>query len=249
MHNPKLPNVNHRYNLEWYHQRFKDAQPGQLKGEISPTYLWSQTAPQEIFEYNPNIKLLAILRNPVDKAFSLYLFYRQIGVLRDISLREALEERPDLLSRGLYYQQLSRYFGLFPLRNVKVVLFDDMVTDKVSLLYEIEKFLGVEKFIPVNVDEKINPTKATRFSRVTYGIEKARQFLRQRQVFWLLELMRKTNVAKLGQLIVQKNTFVPANKLSLNPVDRDWLINYYRMDIEKLGGLIDRDLQFWTTSA
>jgi len=245
MHNPEVENANYYYNLDWYHNHFSSAKKNQIKGEFSPTYLWSRTAPKKIFEYNSDIKLIVILRNPVEKLFSLYLFYQQIGVLQNISFRKTLKKRPDLLTRGLYYQQLKKYYDLFPYNQIKVLLFNDLLTNKTDLLHRVEEFLGVEEFVPNNVGEKINPTKTSKLPFLNYTIEQTRRFLREKKAFDILHIIRKVQFDNFAKLLLRKNTVCFDQKPKLQSDDRAWLIDYYQKDIKNLEGLIGRNLRVW----
>ena len=115
--------------LEWYHQFFANAAGGQIRGEVSPSYLWSESAPARIKDYNPTIKLLAVLRDPVERSHSHYLYRMQRGALPAISFEDALERNPFILHRSLYGRHLRRYFELFPREQIKILMHDQLRED------------------------------------------------------------------------------------------------------------------------
>ena len=105
---PGLANSNRTKSSEWYLSFFRSADEKQLKGEGTTTYLWDPDAAQNIFEFDPEIKLIAILRNPVHRTFSSYLYGLSNGVFTKMGFSEFVKQRPDMLTRGLYYQNLQR---------------------------------------------------------------------------------------------------------------------------------------------
>jgi hypothetical protein len=129
-------------------------------GEASPLYLYSPKAPERIRHYIPNTKLVAILRNPVERAYSQFLMFVRDGrePLRDFA--EALRQEETRMRNhwewtwqytrvGFYYVQLQRYFDTFDRSQISVYLFDDFNTNPVSVLQDIFQFLGVnDSFIP-----------------------------------------------------------------------------------------------------
>ncbi|MFX0093714.1 MAG: sulfotransferase domain-containing protein [Candidatus Hodarchaeota archaeon] len=124
--------------LKWYTAFFKDAQSHQLKGEMTHSYLWDKYAAKTIYRFNPNIKILAVLRNPVDQILSRHLHFIQYGGRRQIPLEKSLD-----LTRCvqlLYYNHLKRYFDLFPRENIKVAFYDDLVKDNISFLKTSQNF-------------------------------------------------------------------------------------------------------------
>src|SRR5512139_536133 len=95
--------------LDWYRSLFAGAAPGQLVGEDSTTYLASRRAPERIARLLPSVRLIAMLRDPVARAYSNYWHnVRRARTAR--SFEETLRLEPgSLLTRGFYAEQLARY--------------------------------------------------------------------------------------------------------------------------------------------
>jgi hypothetical protein len=146
--------------LEHYLQSyFFNAPEEKLWGEKSTNYLESSVAAARIYQDLPGIKLIFILRNPVDRAFSNYLWSRMNGLeeedfataidqeeLRSRNLPENLKyARPfDYFARGLYVKLLRPYFDLFPSDQILVLKFEDLTVDPGRLTACIHQFLGVQ---------------------------------------------------------------------------------------------------------
>jgi hypothetical protein len=150
-----------------YTALFSDAQTETALGEATTSNLYFPGAAENIQHFIPDAKLIAILRNPVDRAFSGFLHaVRKNHEQRDF--REALEQEPvdsdfiwwgngDYYIRpGFYSKQLSRYFERFDREQIKIVLYDDLTNDPQTLVRELFGFLGVDESFQLDVSRKHN---------------------------------------------------------------------------------------------
>lgn len=128
-----------------------------LAGEVTPSYLYWKPAMERIWNYNPQIKLIILLRNPTDRAFAHWNM-QQFKGREPLDFLDALKEEPSriaqpisvesrrfaYLDRGFYSNQLERVFRFFPRRQVKMVKFEDFRDRKQETLDGIFEFLGVK---------------------------------------------------------------------------------------------------------
>lgn len=124
-----------------------------LCGESSSYYLADPKAPAKIKAYNPDMKLIAIVREPVSRAYSHYLLYDRRGK-QEFSFRDTIElqlkDKPDvpdvynLVELGRYEHQLANYYKHFPKEQILVVLFDDFTKRQVETIERILTFLEVD---------------------------------------------------------------------------------------------------------
>jgi len=242
---PELENLNHAKPIEWYLRFFEGATPDQIKGEATPAYMWDEPAAKKIQQFNPNIKLIAILREPVARAFSHYLHWKHKGVVISADFRQGIIEREDILGRGLYYAQLKQYADLFPSENMKIVLFDDLQNDGRKLLEEIEGFLGIEKFIPENIDAVSNVSRTPRYWIINKFLTTLRLRLRRSKLNFVTDIIRGLGLARLAMKIMQSNARVLESKPTIPADLQASLKQYYQEDIEKLEKFINRDLSSW----
>lgn len=242
---PELPNYNATQPLSWYLAHFDAARPGQLRGEASPAYLWDQAAPARIAAHNPRIRLIALLRDPAERAFSQYLYYIQRGVSGRMTFEQALERRPDLLTRGLYAQQLQRYLDLFPREQLHIAFYDDLRSDNRAFLGTVQAFLGIPPHFPENMDAASNVTGAPRFPLLNRAIAWVRYPLRKYNPQAVMRLVRRSGLARLQERIRLANTRPLAERPSIDPGTRRRLHEYFREDIRALERLTGRDLRAW----
>jgi Sulfotransferase domain len=159
---PKFFLVDHMYakGLSFYADTwFAGARPDQRAGEKSTDYLESAVAAERIARDLPHVRLVFILREPADRAYSNYLWSRMNGIETD-SFENALaleEERERTLperwkfarpfsyfSRGLYADLLQPYFARFRDDQILVVKFEDIITSPASLAVRVQSFIGVD---------------------------------------------------------------------------------------------------------
>src|SRR5437763_14670366 len=146
-----------------YHRNFKPKKKQhRVIGEASPIYMYWETAPYRIWKYNPKMKWILALRNPVDRAFSAW----NMETKRDhekLPFAEAIEKEPErcrmalplqhrvysYVDRGFYAHQVRRLFNIFGRDNVLVLLNEELRNDHRKTLRRVFEFLGVDSsFVP-----------------------------------------------------------------------------------------------------
>ncbi|MDP6935300.1 MAG: sulfotransferase, partial [Myxococcota bacterium] len=130
--------------LPRYRDHFAGAAPGQLVGEDSTTYLTSEGAPARIARMLPEVRILAILRDPVQRTWSHYWHLVSSG-RSVLGFEDALlSQRGTLLKRSIYAPGIQRYLSLFPREQVKVVFFEELVGQTQQTVDRVCDFLGLE---------------------------------------------------------------------------------------------------------
>ena len=149
-----------------YHRSFDPASPQRLLGEVTPAYLYWPTAAERIARYNPAMKFIMVLRNPVTRAFSQWNMARQ-RKREPLTFLEALKAEPErvrtmppelakrftYVDRGFYARQLERLWRHFPREQTIAFKSEELLGSPASVLARIAEFLGVAPF--PRVEEKI----------------------------------------------------------------------------------------------
>jgi hypothetical protein len=155
-----------------------------LLGSCTPIYIYWRPAMERIWTYHPKIKLLVLLRNPVDRAFSHWNMQRYRG-LENLDFLDAVQEEKNraqqaqplqlrkfsYVERGFYAVQMERVFRYFPRDQVHVIKFEDFRRDARGTLDAVCDFLGVEPIKKINRAE----IGSTPYARKMAGSE--RQYL------------------------------------------------------------------------
>lgn len=144
-----------------YHGLYTDEALEKCTGDVTPIYMWMRGCLERLQAYNPDCRLIVILRNPVERAYSHWAMEREKGkarggFLRGIATEIALSLRPgraqhrvySFLSRGFYSGQLERLFAIFPRERVLVLSNDDLSLYHAETLGEVYRFLGVRDIAP-----------------------------------------------------------------------------------------------------
>lgn len=150
--------------IEAYRALFAKAPPAvRAIGEASPTYLRSENAAAGIKRHIPQARLVAILRQPVDRAYSAYVMARRDGREKAASFEEALaSERAGtaadeyFYSARAYHECLQTYYAHFPREQIKVLRYDDLVADAPGFMRTVFDFLGVDPDAPIDTSGRRN---------------------------------------------------------------------------------------------
>jgi hypothetical protein len=130
-----------------YERLFEGVAAERAVGEASPQYLKSTVAAERIAAALPGVRLVALLRHPVDRAYSSYLHSLRDALERR-GVEEALQPGSRYVELGLYHPQLSRYFERFDRSRIKVILYDDLAADPAAVMRDLYAFLGVDESFP-----------------------------------------------------------------------------------------------------
>ncbi len=236
-------------DVEAYEALFAGATPGQARGEASPMYLYSPLAAERIAARVPEAKLVAILRDPAERAFSHFLHLRRDNLEPCTTLAEALAREPERIAEdwdwsfhyralGYYDAQLARYAERFPADRVHVVLYEDLSDDPEGVVRGVYRFLGLEGFQP-DVRAKLNtggvPKEGAAWRVASQYDHPLRRIFRP----LLPHRLRLALLSRLRQRAMERPT--------LDKATRADLVAGYRGDLLRLQERLGRDLTAWLT--
>jgi hypothetical protein len=237
-------------NIGTYQDLFRGGSGKKALGEASHSYLYEPRAAAEIKRYVPEAKLIAILRNPIDRAYSHFLHMVRSGTEPLDDFAQALREEEvrihkertfqDYIGRGLYYQQLKRYFGTFPQEQVRVYLYEDLSGAPISTVQDAFRFLKVDDSFVPDVSLRRNVSGQPKYKTLD-GLLRRQSRIKHAAKIYLPARMR-WRLSKTFDDLKTRNLAEPP------PVQskvRRHLIGVYREDILKVQELIHRDLSGW----
>jgi hypothetical protein len=137
-----------------FEKHFEPARPGQVVGVKRPNLLGYPECPERLHQHMPSLKIIAILRHPIDRAISGYFHYMKTGILPIVPVEAGmrkildgqyahLERAQEVLEFGLYGKHILHYAEFFPRENIHVVLLEDMKHDAQGQLAGLYEFLNV----------------------------------------------------------------------------------------------------------
>jgi hypothetical protein len=231
-------------SLEEYLDLFAGVPKRLRAGEATTSYLYSRSAAQEIKRFQPNAKIVMVLRDPVDRAYSNY--WDQIE--ENLSFEEALAAEPKRIQQGWRYayhyfeggryaEQVSRYLQVFGHDAVRIYLFEDLIGDAGNVCRDIFLALRVDPDYPIDVSGAYNPSGLPRSAFLSKLLHE-RSSIKEPIKKILPPSLRQDLKASLRAVNVR-----PAPQM--NPETRSRLRAIYRDDILRLEQLIARDLSNW----
>lgn len=229
-----------------------------------PNYIGKEEVPARIYKDLPRVKLIAVLRNPIDRVVSAYFHYIKDGFLPVLPLNEGinlilsddkfLDKYPraaEILEFGLYYKYLELYLDYFDNRQLKVYLHHEISKKPEVVIKDIFKFLNVNQdYSPSNITSR--PLKAV-YSPKRLFFNRFITHMRYKYLYNNTRLEEK-ELSVFNRFFIKACLYVdqhllsqiyPALKPQLTKELRGVLINYYRNDIEQLEEMLKTDLSSW----
>lgn len=242
------PNPSAAQPLDWYLSFFADASDDQICGEFSTPYLWNQTAATRIHAFDPAMRLMAVLREPVQRLFAVYLFGAQRGHFRPHqTFEETLEMFPHMIERSMYAMCLSRYFDLFPADQIHVALHSDVRADPANEVQRVHEFIGVEPMLPEELDREVNVTGKPVHPRVTRVLWKVRNRLLESRAEPAIALATRLGGQRAYRHLQRSERFPAPPKMLPDTESR--LREALTPDILKLEVMLHLDLSAWRGSS
>jgi hypothetical protein len=236
----------HAFVKEWnaYSQLFRKVNGEKAIGEVTNSYLYSHEAAKNIIKKFPQAKIVMMLRNPVDRAFSHYLMDLRIGYETEdfmTALKKDMARNPKgwgisnlYVEVGMYCEQVKRYIETFPESQRRIYIFDDFVKNTEATMKDLFRFVGVSERTDIDFSKKYNPSFIPK-NKIIVKLNNMKQ-----AKDWLKSLLPKSVKSKF------KNTFYTDKDLpKIKPEERKFLQDIFRDDVMKLSELVKRDLSYW----
>jgi hypothetical protein len=230
---------------EWYESQFERCSQSKRAGEFSTTYLFDEQTPERIHRRYPNARLIACLRNPMDRAFSNYINDIKAGAVSpDTKFMAAVKQHPEYIEQGRYAIQLKRYSDFFGRDQFLVLLHEDSRSDPLSFMQSIYEFLGVAKsYVPSLLNTKINVARIPRFPIMEHLMNNIAEGLREYGFDRLVWYVKKS---KLPDAVRHINTQKKRGAdLKLNDNERRYIYEGLRQDIDEVSRMFGRTLDEW----
>ena len=245
----------YKKGISWYEREyFSKCSVERAVGEISPDYMYFEKVPERIRrDLGKNIRFIFILRNPADRAYSHYLMTVFRGIERELFDRAIILEKERIergfwekihfsyVTRGKYYEQISRYLRYFSKKQMLFLIFEENIKTNINFtIGEVLNFLEVNN-IELNTNVNRNPAVEPRSKYLRDIIRQPNPIKRVSRAIIPFPSIR-SRVRKFIEKLNQQKCSIS----SLDPSLKMRIINDYFMDdIKKLEKLLERDLSFW----
>lgn len=221
-------------NLEDYQRLFETAGDAMAIGESSPLYMESPVAAANIRRVIPGAKIVVSLRHPADRAISGYQMKLRHGG-KTQAPDDAFSLEAHCVQASFYYENLKRYYDLFPPEQIKVILFDDFANNPLRLMQDLYGFLDVDADVAPDVKRKHNVGVVPRRGWLN-------RFLTNRHMRSLLDPVIPDALRKMAKTLHHENMVKPP---PVSPEQRRHIATLFREDVLRVQELIGRDLEGW----
>lgn len=230
----------------WYESHF-DGLNSDIRFEASPSYFHDPRTPERVRSFDPAMRIVCLLRDPVERAFSNHLHELIKGhIPPSTSFEDGLANNPSYTEQGMYGTHLRRWFSCFDKEQILILLAEDVRSDTAGQAARVYEFLGIERDFSTNLlSERRNVSDRARFG-------------------WLRTALRAQGRAmrRMGleeQLVALKHAPPFRQLLKLNSVDvrdeippmlaetRQRLMETFADQITETEALIGRDLSLWSS--
>jgi hypothetical protein len=239
-----------------YRKVFAGVRSAKAIGESSVSYLYFPQAGRRIRQFIPDARLIAILRNPVDRAYSKYRQLRrdraeslsrfeQAVAAEEARMRDNWSPAWFYVDRGFYYRQLEPYYDLFPSSQIKIIIYDDFTKDPKAIVESIFSFLGVATDFRVDFSRRYNISEVGNVPRNILLYDLA---ARSSWVSTTTRAVLSKRLLRQVRPIVKKLVIRETNDTEVSPLTdeaRQNVMCVFREDIRMLQDLIQRDLSCW----
>lgn len=244
-HNWRKLATNYQEGNEWLESKFSHHKSGQIRGEITPSYLADPCSPKLIKERFPDARILISYRNPTE---ALYSHYHQVAKHQPVpsSFEGFLEEHSEFIQQRFYHTHTLRFLEQFPASQIHFILYDDISTNPAKVIVELFSFLQVAAdYVPPSLNVVVNERKAPRSLFVRNAIGGVREWMNSDPK--LLPLRRFVRLVRLHDLgdWIQKKNLRPGGFPPMKSETRARLLSTYTEENLKLGSLLERDLSHW----
>lgn len=235
-----------------YLELFEGVKNEKLIGEASTGYLYDELSPKLIKGFCPAAKIIVLLRNPIDMAFSLWKYMTAHGGER-LSFEDALNEESNrkenrsmssfsgrrenyyYVERARYFSQVKRYVDTFGADSVKILLFEEFINSPIATCQDVFDFLETSNRFEPTISV-INAGGAARFRWLRYLKNRRYPFLRR---------VIPIKARHVARVFVRDINVVRSEGVRMTDEIRDLLHSKFRDDVALLQDLTGNKFQVW----
>ena len=243
LRNQKIYYDKNRINtLKKYHRLFERTDVN-LIGEASVSYLFYEDVPKKIITYNPDVKIIIMLRNPIDRAFSHYLMDFRLGLVSE-SFETIIRKQSEHKNANLFYQQyvkvseytnqVKRYSEVFSKKNIYIIDYEVFKNQTSDIVDDVIIFLGLD-----------NNSKSFSNKRYNAYKEPKNNIIRSIYAFIPFRNMLSNILPEYINKTISDLLFDSGKKPKLSKSIRDFLKKHFESDVIELSKFLNKDFSKW----
>jgi len=234
----------YHFGFHWYEKHFSG---GMVTGENSPSYFCDSRVPKRVQEYDPNMKIIVCLRDPVERLVSHHAHEVRLGhVDTSLPFSAALQNNPMYVEQSMYAKYLKQWLAVFPRAQVLILLQENIRLKPEEIAKELYAFLGVDtEFQSSFLEKKANPSIKPKFAGLEGVLKQSAKYLRALGLDFLVKRVKHLPWVHKARQKNMRNIhhILPA----LTEDDFRSLDATFRSDLEHLQLLTGLDLSSWST--
>jgi len=223
------------FGIDYYSKYFKNCSSESVKGEFTTTYLHDKKVAGILKKHFPDLKIIILLRNPVEKCFAQYIGLGNPGLFN--SFEEAITKEPEFIRRSFYTEYVREYIEKFPRQNILIGIYDDLKKSPEKFIAKVYTFLGVNnEFVPENLHRKVDSEK------IKIVTDVRNKFISSNKVFNKIYIFSK--ILKINK-IIKKIFLYTTKEPKIKEKTQVYLKSLFKQDVENLEQLIGIKLDSW----
>jgi len=238
--------------VDFYNSHFSHYADEGAIGEFSPFYFLSRSAIERMYKNFPSGKILVLVRDPVERAFSNYIYRKRRGFEKEGVFSNAVRKNDFYLERGMYGKYLEFVYTIFPREQIHVMRYRDIKKDPLGLLEALYTFLGVDaSYVPEDLlGKKVNASSQVRYHWLFINkiINKRKDLKKKAIGRAILRGLRVLGFHHVAKFVLRKNRAKISKKISEDVLPlsvRKKYLEYFVKDIELLEKLTGRNFEEW----
>lgn len=232
-----------KHPISWYESQFVECAADSKKGEFSVTYISHPKAAERIHQHYPDVKLLAIVRNPVKRAFSNYLHsIRKGDIPANLAFPDYIDDECRLVP-GHFAEHLERFYAYFDTQQIQVIVTEEFAQNSLQGYQDIYRHIGVNDtdFVLPGSDERRNVAKSYRFLWVENLLVRSYRGLSKSGHTKLVKRITESGIADRIRSLNRDKRPVP----KIDEESKQRLLAYYYPYNKQLEELLGKDLSVW----
>lgn len=189
----------YNFGYEWYERHIGEVDPLKKVGEVSPSYFADIHTPERVYLYNPNMRIVLSLRDPIERAYSNHLHEVRLGHVtgENLEFEKGLKNNPMYLIQSQYSQQLARWLDVFPSDQIMVIFQEDIRDDPVIQAQKLYQFLDIsEDHRSWFLERKVNESFVIKNTKVDYLLKQLGKLGRSLGAGGFIETIKRNDLVR-----------------------------------------------------
>ena len=232
----------------WYESHFDRSDAGALMFESSPSYFHDPRAPARAHAYNPDLKVVLLLRDPVKRAFSNHLHEIIKGHIDPVDFETGMMNNPSYVEQSLYATHLARWREVFLADQMLVLFAEEISADAGASARRLFRFLGVDAdFDSAILHERRNESDRARLPWLRGGLRAGGDWMRRRGLESVLAQIKTT--APVSRILKANSVQVGKEIPPMRPQTVEGLRDLFADEMARLRDMLGRDCLPWEKGA